>query len=321
MNPQLIIPVYLDTNSLLDLLASIEGGFSVVEKVTSQNMSSSQSRIEADANASAEFGTPNFLSMLKLNLGIGLSGAREISADSQDVSEREKYHTYGSLFYRLRNFLDDQGLIKQLSHDSVQFEDIQLSDFVEIRGTLRPNPIVDTMEIMLQMLRFFESSQSITTPDGQTSAKTSNRRSSTKSKQPPQRSDVDIYREIAQDILDDIERGRTRAFVIETHHTVSPDSHYLRAVAVLFIDYLRDQTMYEVRDKEYYLLGKVVRLIRESSDERISLLRGAALDAFPDSTFNEMFKGFANLPDFNMPKISRHIDGPAIEIIPIAIFA
>jgi hypothetical protein len=36
MSDDLIAPIYVDTNVLLDLLASIEGGFSVVEKVTTR---------------------------------------------------------------------------------------------------------------------------------------------------------------------------------------------------------------------------------------------------------------------------------------------
>ncbi len=35
---ELVIPVYLDTNVLLDLLATVEDGFSLVERVTSGQM-------------------------------------------------------------------------------------------------------------------------------------------------------------------------------------------------------------------------------------------------------------------------------------------
>lgn len=38
MKADLIVPIYVDTNALLDLLASIEGGFSLVEKVTSYSI-------------------------------------------------------------------------------------------------------------------------------------------------------------------------------------------------------------------------------------------------------------------------------------------
>ena len=34
--PDLVVPIYLDTNLLLDLLASIEGGFTLVEKLSTE---------------------------------------------------------------------------------------------------------------------------------------------------------------------------------------------------------------------------------------------------------------------------------------------
>lgn len=37
-NLELKIPIYLDTNLLLDLLASLEDGFSTVSKITTNNV-------------------------------------------------------------------------------------------------------------------------------------------------------------------------------------------------------------------------------------------------------------------------------------------
>ena len=68
MNGNLIVPVYIDTNALLDVLASIEGGFSFVEKVTSHTSSSSEKDKSASAETGTEFGIPNVLSPLKIKL-------------------------------------------------------------------------------------------------------------------------------------------------------------------------------------------------------------------------------------------------------------
>jgi hypothetical protein len=69
VNDDLIIPIYIDTNALLDLLASIEGGFSVIEKVTTQSAQTKGIDREVKADTGTEFGIPNVLSILKLNLG------------------------------------------------------------------------------------------------------------------------------------------------------------------------------------------------------------------------------------------------------------
>src|SRR5215203_654123 len=97
MNDNLIVPVYIDTNALLDLLASIEGGFSLVEKVTSRTSTSSEKDRSAQAEAGTEFGIPNVLSLLKIKLGGTLSAKR--SEEAGEEREIERYHTYGSLLH------------------------------------------------------------------------------------------------------------------------------------------------------------------------------------------------------------------------------
>ena len=132
-------------------------------------------------------------------------------------------------------------------------------------------------------------------------------------------SQIDLFRDIVQEMLDDIERGQTRAFVVDIDGPSTGNVPF-QAVATLFTDYLRDKTMYEVRDKQYHMLGKVVRKIDRDSDEHVNLLRGAVLNVFPDSALTPMFETFSTTTDFNMPDITRRIEGPAIEILPIAIY-
>src|SRR4051812_28140181 len=88
MSRDLIIPIYIDTNSLLDLLASIEGGFSVVEKITTQNTNTKGTNLEGKVDGSTDFGIPNVLSLLKLNLG--LSGTHNRSTEITQGREAEK---------------------------------------------------------------------------------------------------------------------------------------------------------------------------------------------------------------------------------------
>jgi len=318
MDPKLIIPVYLDTNALLDLLASIEGGFSIVEKVTSQNTSVTSATKEANASVGAEFGIPNFLNMLKLNIGIGASGKKEESLEGRAVSEKEKYYTYGALFYRLRRYLLENESLKCLGKPDARWADINLSDFVEVHGTLRLNPLVDSLTTMMGLLRYVERFDPLGQLSGQNASAKGSHQSAkgNRSNQPTQ---IDLFRELAQEMLNDIERGQTRAFVIDIDESPSVDGD-LRAVAVLFLDYFRDKTLYEVRDKQYYLLGKVVRKIEAGSDEHVDLLRGSALRAFPEASLTPIFEGLSRTAELNMPQITRRIMGPAIEILPIAIY-
>lgn len=151
----LAVPTYIDTGSLLDLLASLEGGFSMVERFTSQADDASSKETEAKG----EVGVSNVLSLLKLNLSGSRKAASSSSASSQ--VETERYHTYGSLLYRLRATLDDAGLIKRVP--DTEWADIAPSDFIEVRGVFRPNPLAESLSTVLRMLGII--SAVLTIPD------------------------------------------------------------------------------------------------------------------------------------------------------------
>jgi len=144
MKTNLIVPVYVDTNALLDLLASIEGGFSIVEKVTTRKITSTGSEKSTLGEAGAEFGVPNVLNLLKVKLGGSLSSRKQ--QETGEEKEAERYHTYGSLLYRLRAFLDENRLTKRPCESAEDWKTIAPSDFVEVHGVFRPNPIVDSLQ-------------------------------------------------------------------------------------------------------------------------------------------------------------------------------
>ena len=154
MDKDLIIPVYVDTNALLDLLASIEGGFSTVEKVTTRSTEGSGIDRNVKAETGTEFGVPNVLSLLKLNLGYSANWKK--AQEGSEQRESERYHTYGSLFHRLREYLTANSLLKKLDEGGIAWADILPSDFVEIRGIFRPNPFANSLEIMDRLIGLYK---------------------------------------------------------------------------------------------------------------------------------------------------------------------
>jgi hypothetical protein len=90
---------------------------------------------------------------------------------------------------------------------------------------------------------------------------------------------------------------------------------------LLFTDYLRDQTMTEIAHKEYRLLGKAVRKIEKESEESIDLLRGTGLGGIDKDTLQELLWGaFSQMEKMNLPEMKTEIEGPALEVVPIAVF-
>lgn len=297
MKSALIVPIYIDTNALLDLLASIEGGFSIVEKVTTRQITSAGSEKSALGEAGGEFGVPNVLNLLKVKLGGSLSSKKR--RETGEEKEVERYHTYGSLLYRLRAFLDNEGLIKRPYESTEAWETIVPSDFVEIHGLFQPNPIVDSLQRIDRLLGLFEVLPGFT--PGKKGSKDERR--------------LKLFRQFLHGILADIEERNTRVFVIDP---TKPNQ--FQVVVLLFADYLRDQTMAEIAHKEYRLLGKVVRKIEQDSSETIDLLRGTALGGVGRETLEQLWDALNQIEQMNLPQVRSEVSGPALEVVPIAVY-
>jgi len=303
----LVVPIYIDTNALLDLLASIEDGFSIVEKVTTRTITTAGSDKLISAEAGTEFGIPNVLNLLKIKLGGSLSSKKQ--RETGEEKEAERYHTYGSLLYRLRAFLNDEELIKRPYENSEVWETIEPSDFVEVHGVFRPNPLADSLERIDRLIGLFEIMSDFSPlPSGQSSG--SQRKGSQGDKKQMRQ-----FRQFLQGILTDIEKKNTRTFVID-----ATGPNQFSTVVLLFTDYLRDQTMAEIGYKEYRLLGKVVRKIEQDSEETIDLLRGTGLGGVGREALEQLWNAFNQMEQMNLPQVKSEISGPALEVVPIAIF-
>ena len=303
----LVVPIYIDVNALLDLLASIEGGFSLVEKVTTSNITATVTDKSLSSKMGTEFGIPNVLSLLKIRFGTSLSSTKQ--SESNELKEAERYHTYGSLLYRLRSFLDNRRLIKRVSESDDIWNSIQSSDFVEVRGVFRPNPLVDSLEMIDRIIGIFQvlassGLMSFTDSSGKFSYRGQNDKKLMKQ-----------IRQFIKGILLDVEKEDIRTFIIET-----TEQYQFTTVAMLFIDYLRDSSMTEISHKEYRLFGKVVRKIEKETNESIDLLRGTGLGGMGKDILDELWNAFNQIEGMNLPKIESEIFGPALEVVPIAIF-
>ncbi|ABU59736.1 hypothetical protein Rcas_3691 [Roseiflexus castenholzii DSM 13941] len=157
------------------------------------------------------------------------------------------------------------------------------SDFVEIHGLFRPNPIVDSLQRIDRLLGIFEVLSGFIP---QVSSQSSGKKGPQDEKK-----QMKLFRQFLQGILADIEAKNTRVFVIDT-----AEPNQFQVVVLLFADYLRDRTMAEIAYKEYRLLGKVVRKIEQGSDETVDLLRGTALGGVGRETLEQLTGVRARVP-------------------------
>jgi len=299
----LIIPVYIDTNALLDLLASIDNGFSLVEKITTRDTNASASEKSTSVDSGTEFGVLNILNLLKINFSGSTSNKSYYEVDREQQSER--YHTYGSLLYRLRSILDKENMIKRPCDNTQKWDEIKTSDFVEIHGMFQPNPLADILGRIIRIVDLSKVNDMLLeqTMNNQNRNLKNNKIQNNKIK------------EILESFLKDVENKNIRMFVVRPS-----GASCFCTVVNLFINYLRDKSMHEISYKNYFLLGKVVRKIEDNSSETIDLLRGTGLGSLERSVLERMREEFNKMEGVNLPQAITEIKGPALEVVPIAIF-
>jgi hypothetical protein len=303
-SPNLTVPIYIDTNVLLDLLASIEDGFSMVEKVTTQ---SGMSEV-TERSVRGEFGVANVLNLLKLDFGV--LGGRKKAKGSEEERQLIRYHTYGSLLHRLRKSLLKEKLIKRFDSSDQSWSAIQPSDFVELHGVFRPNPLVESLTIIDRLMGiacpFIEAQSPITGI-----SKSGGKKTQTEAKQ------LDQIRKSLNDIRSNLEQTDIRVFSVEL--ATRP---LYKAVVSLFIEYLRDKSMTELVHGDFWLLGKVVRNLAEARGESIDLLRGTGFGGVSDEIRDQILSSFDELgaQGIKLPKVETRIMAPALQVVPIAIY-
>ena len=103
---QLIVPVYINEKIVLDMLAIMEDGFSMVSQVSysEHKEGSSTQRVEAGVSTSATI----LSKLLKINMSGEL--AHTGTSDQSENVSREKVHTNVSLLSKFRRFLVEENV-------------------------------------------------------------------------------------------------------------------------------------------------------------------------------------------------------------------
>lgn len=290
-NLDLVIPIYLDSNTLLDLLASIEDGFSVVDKITTHTSGSKSNEI----SASGEFGIGGIFNVFKINLrGDAKKGT---TRNSGEESQTERYHTYGSLLNKLRNSLAKENLIKEITDENT-YEKVQTSDFIEIHGKFIPNPFVDSMQKLNGILDLI-----------------TNLYASTGMEIPTNLTQIEQVKNMLSTLVKDLEREKMQTFIVEPINYPK-----YKVIVSLFSEYMRDRSGGELPQGEFKLLGKITRKIPKG--QKINLIKGSSISTLGPTIMGQLltvFKGVGQ-SGMNIPEIVTEIESPVIEVIPISVF-
>ena len=135
-------------------------------------------------------------------------------------------------------------------------------------------------------------------------------------KKNPASEDEKVFRQIRR-LRDSITKEDTMDIIARN---VNGD---LSVVITLEVGFLNDPRLSDLVDGQFKVMGKVINTIKSDSDS-ISLLRDTALNRIPQPLLDEFSLASDQLKSqdgFNLPDLEWEVRGPAIHILPIAIFA
>ncbi|MCI7532090.1 MAG: hypothetical protein MSA59_04450 [Lachnobacterium sp.] len=289
----LIIPIYINEKIVLDMLAIMEDGFSMVSQINysehKENTSTQNGNVGISTSASL------LSKLLKIDVSGGVSHTGNQGEGESVV--KEKVHTNVSLLSKFRVFLAEQNILKQ----DLDFSKIHVGDFIEVEGELQKNPIINYMERFIDIFRMasiFEEDQPL---GNRTQAKNQKHKENETVKQ-------------IQAFVDELKYSGTIDFILSD----------FKGTTVLSAQeqYLENDNISEIIGGHFKVLGKVISICKDNN-ENIDLLRKTSLSVLPKELLNEMFSDLKNdeMEQVNLPPLITKIEGPAIIVIPIAIYA
>ena len=289
---RLIIPVYINEKIVLDMLAILEDGFSMVSQVnyTEQREHTTTQKIEGGVSTSSLVSK-----LLKINMGAELSHTGNVGG--QESGSKEKVHTNVSLLSKFRSYLSE----KQLLKTEFDVSTMHVGDFIEFEGELQKNPLINYMDIFIDIFRMVSIFAEKPSLGNKTQAKTQ------------QQQENENLRQI-------------KAFAEELKHSGTIDFILSDAVGTVVLSaqeqYLSNDNVSEIIGGRFKVLGKVIAICHDETEE-IDLLRKTSLSILPESQLDQMFSGFntESSAQFNLPKLVTKIAGPALIVIPVAIYA
>lgn len=293
---QLIIPIYLNEKTVLDMLAIMEDGFSMVSEISSSNQDISSTNVKAGGGISTK-------AILDKLLKIQLDGSlqEEQNASTTSESKLEKVHTNVSLLSKFRTRLIESDMMKCAEGENLDFSKIKTGDFIELEGELQKNPMIDIMEKFVDVFRMAEIFEGKPELGGKKMA--TQKRNSDKA----------TLKQI-KSFLDELKHTGTIDFILE-----NPNGTLVVSAQE---QYLSNDNISEILGGTFKILGKVIKVC-DNNGKGINLLRKTTLNILdPDSltSFMTIFQS-PDLAQFNLPEVRFTIESPAAIVIPIAIYA
>lgn len=288
----LVVPIYLDEEIVIDLLAIMEDGFYTVKSLTE-----TESRNESRKD-NADFGA-NTNTILKSLISISASWNYQKGNEKTEKSEAKynKIHTLTSLFAKLRRLMIEKNTLEIISPNT-EVKDIQLGSFVEIKGQVNKSPFIDILEKSKDAIKISVDFSNLS----------SNDMSNSKNKN---KNTLSLISKL-DNLLNELKSSEVESLYID-----GP----LKTILTVKEKYISHDSFERLQGGSFRVLGKVVKIETKSKE---SLLRNTPLAILsPREIEHVLVSSFSSMDKsaLDFPELKVEIDPPVIVIIPIAIYA
>jgi hypothetical protein len=320
---ELVYPLYLDVPMMTSFVAAIEDGVAYDSDVTQRKDQQQALGGESEARVGIPF-------MGALSTLIGLDFRGRISGDQAAAEGEEiklvRRHTEASLFMRLRQALKNEERIvgiRKIS-DFQELRDSKQNVLVEVSGQIFRSPLSEVLEAVFRVfdiLGYDLSGKGKAIAQNPQKGRNQRKRgqggqqlSAPTSQELELDAEGQIGFQIMQRIKDDLAASKVLDVVMRPSAVES-----LAVVIALATEYLPEGAFDNLLSGDFTVLGKVTRVVEE--DAEISLYQRTMFNNINSSEFDKVFAEFAQNPLLKTSGNPMTIKAPALQIMPLAIYA
>lgn len=316
-------PVYLDVPMMTSFLAHLEGGVAVHEEATERESGARERALKGRAGLR--------LRLFPLGDGeVGIEGSQQRRDETSFEYRTERHHTAASLFNILYDYLQEDEQVISLSLAS-QLAELHSGELIELAGEYLGNPLEEVLAFFATILPYIEAQEEVEKSALEAAAKKA--KGSHRSGSPAKRAAAPAAEQeaaAALTVLQESLENRDREFgarmvlrmgedisVAPVHDLLFRTSEGLAAVVTVSSEFSSRTTNEYLRAGGFRVVGKVTRVVNEG--DSINLTRRTVLGAAGPAVAQQIV-GSVQGTDVQLDVANPIVEGPAVQILPMAIF-
>ncbi len=331
-------PLYLDVPMMTSFLATITDGVSFEAKVQTKRGTKQQVTAGVEAGTTIKPPIPSLLSLLSLDLR-GKLGAERGTEENEEM-EIVRRHTEASLFNQLRNLLADNQAIVRLDSNEEDWDNLRIGEIVEITGEIQRNPLATILDLygrviepvwqkgieqqQKRLLAIETELKTIATQRPQAGQRSKPPSQNTETRQQgleEERTELEAKAASNDEtmlvvglIRDDLRASHLQDVILNPQDTSGKP-----CILTLSSEAGFGRPLEDLLGAELVVLGKITKIVKEG--ETINLLRRSALAFMSNNIMNDLAQELDNAPGLNFKLTKTELEGPSLQILPMAIFA